>query len=81
MTPTLPGLSEGTAARQVLRELKRLASDALRIEHDSLIETTSSLTGTPTVLDPVLSAVHRTWIAVAFSVALAAGDNSPRGCV
>lgn len=59
-----PIRAEDAAARQALRELKRLATEALRrFEPDALIEATSSLAAISTVLDPLLSYVQRTWVA------------------
>lgn len=80
MPSTPPSRPEDAAARQALRELKRLATEALRrFEHDSLIEATSSLAAIPTVLDPLLSYVQRTWVTDAVQVSAAADDDHP-GC-
>lgn len=55
--------ADDAAAREALRELKRLATEALRrFEHDALIEAMSSLAAIPTVLNPLLSHVQQTWI-------------------
>jgi hypothetical protein len=75
-----PTRAEDAAARQALRELKRLATEALRrFEHDALIEATSSLAAIPTVLDPLLSYVQRTWVADAVQVTPISEDDHP-GC-
>lgn len=80
MPPIPPIRPEDAAARQALRELKRLATEAWRrFEHDSLIEATSSLAAIPTVLDPLLSYVQPTWVADAVQVGSTTKDDNP-GC-
>lgn len=80
MAPIPPTRAEDAAARQPLRDLKRLDTEALRrFEHDALIEATSSLAAIPTVLDPLLSYVQRTWVADAVAVLPDAGDEHPGG--
>jgi hypothetical protein len=75
-----PIRAEDAAARQALRELKRLATEALRrFEHDALIEATSSLAAIPTVLDPLLSYVQRTWVADVVQAPPDVGDEHPGG--
>jgi hypothetical protein len=63
MTEVGTAAGDAAVAQKALQEVSRLVDEAIsRFEQDAFIEAMSSLTAIPTVLDPLITFIGRTWI-------------------
>jgi hypothetical protein len=66
MTEAGTAAGDAAAAQKALQEVSRLVDEAIsRFEQNAFIEAMSSLTAIPTVLDPLITFMGRTWVTAA----------------